>query len=90
VWHGQPVEQEPDVRQAAPRAQRWFVVPQNLYYTHTHTHTHHMHAMVINLSLRSHTISTYNIIIIVYGWGRDTLATITYGHVGIRQFITTW
>lgn len=30
VRHGQPVEQEPYVRQAAPRAQRRFVVPQYL------------------------------------------------------------
>lgn len=30
VRHGQPVEQEPHVRQAAPRAQRRLVVPQDL------------------------------------------------------------
>lgn len=33
VRHGQPVEQEPDIRQAAPRAQRRFVVPQDLRHT---------------------------------------------------------
>lgn len=33
VRHGQPVEQEPHVRQIAPRAQRRLVVPQDLRHT---------------------------------------------------------